>query len=728
MATIGQLAVKLTVSAGSAIGTLKNAAVATAELGSTAASAVTGVRSLGGEVEKAQVKISGLADSAKSAIATFLGFASLGGGIGLGVKLAADAEQAEVAFTTMLGSAERAREMMADLTQFAAETPFELPGLVAAGKSLVAFGTEQSQVIPELRMLGDIASGIGAPLDELAQLYGKARIQGRLFAEDVNQLTGRGIPVIQEFAKQFGVTESEVRELVKEGKIGFEHLQQALVNMTTQGGMFAGGMADQSKTLAGLFSTLKDGASGLFREFGQGFIATANLKQGVENITAGFTSMHGIARTVGSVLGRVAGWFLSLGRVIAPVYVGLKIAAIAFALVAKSLLTIAAFKLSAWLLSWLGITPAILLVRAAMFTLVMAYKAISIAATIYNSLAGPAGWAKIAAAIAVAGIAVYATKRAFDAVSGSAAASSKEAEELKTQAESMGVAIEDSGAAAAASMNTYKESLKEAREAINEVSVDARRAGMDEYQKKMHAFKYSIYEANDAAGIGGVTEEQKHAMRQYQYALDELKVAEQKAKIAKELKDLEKESAQASMTRGQRMLDDLRRAGASAKEIAAAQKQANEIDRIQKEKDDAREKKRKDAERERLVSEAQRTIAGISPKDKLEAEYRDIKRLYAAGAIDKRNAIRAGLAATQEYREALATDFKKTAGGSLASPAALMKGSAEADLARDREMSQANLLTNLQKQELDVARKQEQLLKQMLAEIQNNNEQTVGIP
>jgi tape measure domain-containing protein len=107
-------------------------------------------------------------------------------------------------------------------------------------------------------MLGDIGSAVGVPLGDIAEIYGKARVQGRLFAEDINQLTGRGIPIIQALAKQFGVADSGVRKLVEDGKIGFPQLLAAFQAMTGAGGQFAGGMAKQSQTLLGQWSTLKD--------------------------------------------------------------------------------------------------------------------------------------------------------------------------------------------------------------------------------------------------------------------------------------------------------------------------------------------------------------------------------------------------------------------------------------------------------------------------------------
>lgn len=212
------------------------------------------------------------------------------------IGLTSQMENLEVQFTTMLRSGDKAKEMMADLNKFAAVTPFETAELAQATKMLLAFGVAQKDIIPTLRRVGDVSAALGVPLTDLAEIYGKARVQGRLMAEDVNQLTGRGIPIIQEFAKQFGVAETEVRKLVETGKIGFANLEAAFVSMTAEGSQFGGGMEKLSQTLSGQWSTLTDEIKMIVVQLGEGMLpvmkdlvkASAdfaqNLKPGLEGL------------------------------------------------------------------------------------------------------------------------------------------------------------------------------------------------------------------------------------------------------------------------------------------------------------------------------------------------------------------------------------------------------------------------------------------------------------
>ncbi len=208
--------------------------------------------------------------------------AAIGGLVGLAGKsiaLAAGFEQTEVAFATMLGSADKAKNLMKDLFEFSAKTPFQFAEVSAAAKSLMAFGVSAEDVKDTLRRLGDVAAGINAPVGEIAEIYGKAKVQGRLFAEDINQLTGRGIPIIQELAKVLGVTEGEVKSMVEAGKVGFPELEKAFQGMTDKGGKFAGMMEAQSQTLAGLWSSLKDNVELALAGIGKSLVENLDLKE-----------------------------------------------------------------------------------------------------------------------------------------------------------------------------------------------------------------------------------------------------------------------------------------------------------------------------------------------------------------------------------------------------------------------------------------------------------------
>jgi len=230
-------------------------------------------RSMSGATAMVAASAKKMASLTAAGLKVGLGAALAGGGVALAagmkaVTSAADFEQTKVAFATLIGDAGKAEQTLAQLRELGAKTPFEFPELADAGRKLIAFGEGSDTVAATLARIGDVSAGVQAPVNEIAELYGKARVQGRLFAEDINQLTGRGIPIIGELAKQFGVSDSEVKKLVESGKVGFPDIERAFIDMTSQGGKFAGMMEAQSKTTNGLFSTLKDTINEVFLTLG----------------------------------------------------------------------------------------------------------------------------------------------------------------------------------------------------------------------------------------------------------------------------------------------------------------------------------------------------------------------------------------------------------------------------------------------------------------------------
>lgn len=167
-------------------------------------------------------------------------------------------QQFEIAFETMLGSGQEAKTMISDLANLAATTPFSMKGVVDGAKQLLAYGFAANEITETMRRLGDVSAGLGLNLQDLTWLYGTTMVQGRLFTRDLMQFTGRGIPLTEELAKQFGVTKDKVSELVTAGKVGFPEVKKAIESLTNEGGKFGGLMEKQSHSITGQISNIKD--------------------------------------------------------------------------------------------------------------------------------------------------------------------------------------------------------------------------------------------------------------------------------------------------------------------------------------------------------------------------------------------------------------------------------------------------------------------------------------
>lgn len=174
------------------------------------------------------------------------------------VQVRGQFQQLEIAFETMLGSKSKAHELMQQMEETAAKTPFDLDGVANGAKQLLAYGESADKVNDTLVRLGNIASGLSLPLNDIVYLYGTTMVQGRLYAADVRQFTGRGIPLVKELAKMYGVTADEINNMVSAGKIGFPDVQKVLNKLTDEGGQFYNLMEKQSKSLTGMISNLGD--------------------------------------------------------------------------------------------------------------------------------------------------------------------------------------------------------------------------------------------------------------------------------------------------------------------------------------------------------------------------------------------------------------------------------------------------------------------------------------
>ena len=209
------------------------------------------------------------------------------------VQVRGQFQQLEIAFETMLGSQGKAQELMNQMIETAAKTPFDLKGVAEGAKQLMAYGVSADKVNDTLVRLGNIASGLSIPLNDIVYLYGTTMVQGRLYAQDVRQFTGRGIPLVKELAEKYGVTTDKINEMVSAGKIGFAEVEEILNKMTNAGGQFYNLMEKQSASLTGQISNLEDAWDTALNDLG---------KQGQDVFAAGIASATWVVEHLTSIV------------------------------------------------------------------------------------------------------------------------------------------------------------------------------------------------------------------------------------------------------------------------------------------------------------------------------------------------------------------------------------------------------------------------------------------
>lgn len=219
------------------------------------------------------------------AASRFAGPAAIAFGAFQSLKLAADAEQAAVAFEVLTGSASKATAMLAEMRALDQKTPVSFAGINMAGKTLLGYGLASEKVMPALRHLADISMGNEERFKSLALAYGQVQAAGRLMGQEVLQMVNNGFNPLQEISKNTGISMADLKEQMQEGKISFEMVAAALESATSAGGRFNGMSDRMTQTIGGRFSKLTSD----FQRFG---IEVGQALEGPASAGMSFLSME----------------------------------------------------------------------------------------------------------------------------------------------------------------------------------------------------------------------------------------------------------------------------------------------------------------------------------------------------------------------------------------------------------------------------------------------------
>lgn len=195
----------------------------------------------------------------------------------------AEMEQYTTSLEVMLGSAEKASAMIAEMREFAAKTPLTLDNVISSGTMLMSYGVDESSLIDTMTKLGDLASGNAEKMDRITLAYGQMLAKGKVTGEELRQMTEAGVPLQTALAESIGVTGEEFSKMVSKGEVGIDALNKAITGLTTGNGKFAGMMEKQSQTMQGKLSTLQDNISEFFRKMGEG--AFGEVKSALQDVS-----------------------------------------------------------------------------------------------------------------------------------------------------------------------------------------------------------------------------------------------------------------------------------------------------------------------------------------------------------------------------------------------------------------------------------------------------------
>ena len=203
-------------------------------------------------------------------------------------------EQANISFTTMLWSAEKAKTLLNDLANFAQNTPFELIWLRDTAKQLLAFWIESDQIIPTLKALWDVSAWLSVPIQQVAYAYWQVRVAWRLMWWELMQFTNAWVPMIEYLSKVMWVAQKDVKKMVSEWKVWFSDVQKAFALMTSEWEKFGWLMDAQTESLTWKWSNAVD-----------------NMNSKLEKL---WTSMLPFAKWVVDVINPILDWVINIWK------------------------------------------------------------------------------------------------------------------------------------------------------------------------------------------------------------------------------------------------------------------------------------------------------------------------------------------------------------------------------------------------------------------------------
>lgn len=328
--------------------------------------------------------------SASSSIGSqLMGALGIGGGlasIGWGAKLAIDAERAQAGFAVLTGSAEKAKQMLAEIKQFSQVSPISQSTLRDAATVMIQFGVATDNVIPALKQFGDITGGEAQRLSMMSLAFAQMSAAGRLMGQDLLQMVNAGFNPLQEISRKTGESLIDLKKRMEGGGVSAKEVADAFESATAAGGRFHGRLTAEMGTTGGKIDKLKASVANLAQAFGE-------------------TLAPSIARVVDSVTPMIQ----ALGH-------------------ADSIMSGNVTRILAFAAGTAALLFAFSKIVAGVQALVAAYRALATASAIAQALSGPKGWLVLAGGLAAATLAGVAVNKMFSDVNAGAAKASSSAE------------------------------------------------------------------------------------------------------------------------------------------------------------------------------------------------------------------------------------------------------------------------------------------------------------
>lgn len=200
-------------------------------------------------------------------------------GISLGVvagikavfNMGVEMEQTNIKFEVLLGSVEKARDLLGQLNDYANATPYSNEGIIKGSETMLGFGIAQEKIMGNMRMLGDVAMGNEEKLGSLSLVYSQIMATGRLMGQDLLQLINQGFNPLQVISENTGISMGELKKKMEGGMISANMIEEAFRLATSEGGRYYEMSNKMSETAGGKWSTMMGTLQNVIAKIGMSF-------------------------------------------------------------------------------------------------------------------------------------------------------------------------------------------------------------------------------------------------------------------------------------------------------------------------------------------------------------------------------------------------------------------------------------------------------------------------
>lgn len=184
------------------------------------------------------------------------------------IRVRGEFQKADTAIQTMLGSKEKADQLLSKVREYAKISPLEFGDITRATQMMLGFNIEAEKVPGFIKAIGDVSMGEGSKFNSLTLAFSQMSAAGKLMGQDLNQMINAGFNPLSVMAEKTGKSIAELKEQMSKGAITAEMVQQAFIDATSEGGKFFNMSENAAKTIEGQVSMLHDAMDAMFNDLG----------------------------------------------------------------------------------------------------------------------------------------------------------------------------------------------------------------------------------------------------------------------------------------------------------------------------------------------------------------------------------------------------------------------------------------------------------------------------